>query len=152
MLSAIGCASCRRPFWQPHLQCPVPHGVKSLQMCPATRCPLLLRSSVPPSPLSFSPLPVPPVVRVSSPAVLYRGAASGHSCLSEPGTSCQEPSLSQEPSPDQQHRPRPSHCNQPSGGFGDEPMNLRHSETIEEISQEVQVRCKFPGVSPEGQH
>ena len=56
-------------------------GVNSLQICPATRCPLLC-SSLPPSPLSFSPLPVPPAVRAPSPAALCRGAAPGQSCLS----------------------------------------------------------------------
>jgi len=34
---------------------PETHGVKSLQICPATRCPLLLHSSLPPITLSFSP-------------------------------------------------------------------------------------------------
>jgi len=127
---------------------PEPHGVKSLQMCPATRCPLLLRSSVPPSPLSFSPLCVPAAVRAPSPAALCRGAAPGHSCLSAPGPSCHELSLSHEPGPAQQHSTSPRHCNHPSGGFADEPTNLRHSETIEDISPEVQVRGKFPAVSP----
>lgn len=146
----------RRPFQDLQLHGPAARDLPFQGLCTfllqSALSILPIHSQLPPSPLSFYPLPVTPVVRAPSPAVLCRGAASGQSCLSEPGTSCQEPSLSQEPSPDQQHRPSPSHCNHPSGGFADEPINLRHSETIEEISQEVQVRCKFPAVSPEGQH
>ena len=69
---------------------PEPHGAKSLQICPATRCPLLLRSSLPPSPLSLSPLPVPAAVRAPSPAALCRGAAPGQSCLSAALPACHE--------------------------------------------------------------
>jgi len=69
---------------------PETHSVKSLQICPATRCPLLLCSSLPPAPLSFPPLPVPPVVRAPSPAALCRGAAPGQSWLSAALPDCQE--------------------------------------------------------------
>ena len=85
---------------------PETHGAKSLQICPATRCPLLLRSSLPPSPPSSSPLPVPPVGRAPSPAALCRGAAPGQSCLSAVLPACQELPLGPgaRPSSAAQHR------------------------------------------------
>lgn len=112
-----------RPFQELQL-----HGPAARDLPCQGLCRFLLQAALSTLPLptasnpSLLSSPLPMGVRAPSPSALCRGAAPGQSCLSAPGPSCQELSLSQEPSPDQQQR----HWNQPSGGFGDEPMNLRH--------------------------
>ena len=83
---------------------PETHGVKSLQICPATRCPLLLHSSLPPITLSFSPRATcGQSLRCAEELLLGRAVSLPHCPLARSSP------WAQEPSPAQQHSTRPWH-------------------------------------------